>query len=204
MAPTQTEKSHDEVMKERILLAAMECFSLLGIAKTSIQDVARVAAVSRGTVYRYFPDRQALIDAGVEFGARQYYVDAAKAMNKKDTLAGQIGAFAGVVARVQLDHRTRDRLMDGDATLMRMVVADRDRTLERHAAFLRPYVEDAAARKEIDRQVDLDEACEWLARIIMSLTMLQSSLTFDYGRPASVAAWVERYAIGGLVRPATS
>jgi AcrR family transcriptional regulator len=198
MAPTQTERSHDEVMKERILLAAMDCFSLLGIAKTSIQDVARVAEVSRGTVYRYFPDRQALIAAGVEFGATQYYTDAAKAMNKKDTLARQ------VVARVQLEHRTRDRLRDGDATLMKMVVADRDRTLERHTAFLRPYVEDAIARKEVDPTLDVDEACEWLARIIMSLTMLQSSMTFEYGKPASVAAFVERYAIGGLARPGGS
>jgi AcrR family transcriptional regulator len=204
MAPTQTDKSHDEVMTERILLAAMECFSQLGIAKTSIQDVARVAEVSRGTVYRYFPDRQSLIDAGVEFGAMQYYADAAKAMGRKDTLAEQIGAFAEVVARTQLEHRTRDRLMDGDATLMRMVVADRDRTLERHTAFLRPYVEGAVTRNEVAAGLDVDEACEWLARIIMSLTMLQSAMTFSYRKPASVAAFVERYAIGGLREPGAS
>ena len=49
MSPATTdakiEQSHDEKMRERIIVAAMECFTRLGIAKTSIQDVARVASV---------------------------------------------------------------------------------------------------------------------------------------------------------------
>ena len=34
----------------KILAAAMQCFLQLGIAKTSLQDVARAADMSRGTV----------------------------------------------------------------------------------------------------------------------------------------------------------
>ena len=199
MAASQTtETSHDEAMRERIVVAAAECFTRLGIAKTSIQDVARLSDVSRGTVYRYFEDRQTLIEAGVEHGANQYYRDAASAMDRKDDLAAQIGAFAEVAARTQLEHRTRDRIQDGDSTLMRLVVSDRKRTLRRHADFLRAYVDAAVERGEVDDSIDVDEACEWLARIIVSLTVLQSSLTFDLKKPASVAAFVERHAVDGL------
>ena len=42
-----------------------------GIQRTSVQDVARMANVSRGTVYRYFEDRNVLIDAAIEFGAQE-------------------------------------------------------------------------------------------------------------------------------------
>ena len=199
MGPAQaTDVSHDEVMKGRILDAAMQCFTQLGIAKTSIQDIARLAEVSRGTVYRYFSDRQALIDAGIEHGAEQYYDDAARAMDRKDTLSEQMGAFAEVVARTLIEHRTRDRLLDGDDTLMRSMVSDRQRTLRRHMEFLHGYVVAAIDRGEIDEKVDVDDACEWLARSIISLTMMQTAATFDYSKPATVAAFMRKHAVGGL------
>jgi len=47
--------------RERILEAALELFLRQGIRKTSIDDVADRAGVTRVTVYRYFSDRQQLI-----------------------------------------------------------------------------------------------------------------------------------------------
>ncbi|WP_156763410.1 TetR/AcrR family transcriptional regulator, partial [Mycobacterium scrofulaceum] len=58
--------------RDQILDAANECFAQLGIQRTSVQDVARMAKVSRGTVYRYFEDRNVLIDAAIEFGAQRF------------------------------------------------------------------------------------------------------------------------------------
>ena len=42
--------------RERLLLAAMECAGQWGVAKTTMDDVARVAGCGRATVYRVFPD----------------------------------------------------------------------------------------------------------------------------------------------------
>ena len=75
--------------RDQILEAANECFTQLGIQRTSVQDVARMANVSRGTVYRYFEDRNVLIDAAIEFGAQRFYQQVAAAMAKKSTLAEQ-------------------------------------------------------------------------------------------------------------------
>ena len=52
--------------RDQILDAANECFTQLGIQRTSVQDVARMAKVSRGTIYRYFVDREVLIEAAIE------------------------------------------------------------------------------------------------------------------------------------------
>ena len=41
--------------RERLLLAAMECVGQWGVTKTTVDDVAREAGVSRATVYRLFP-----------------------------------------------------------------------------------------------------------------------------------------------------
>ena len=188
----------DESTQERLLDAAMQCFTQIGIAKTSIQDVARVAGVSRGTVYRYFVDRQALIEATVESGAKHYYAEAAAAMDPLDTLAEQVGAFAEVLSRTLVEHRTRSRLMDGDSGWLRLIASDREASLRRSVGFLRPYVRTAKERGEVARDVDEQEASEWLARLVMSFTTLQTGVSFDIDKPKAVRRFVERYAVSGL------
>lgn len=48
---------------ERITLAALNLFMKQGIKKTSVDDVALAAGVTRVTVYRYFADKRELVRA---------------------------------------------------------------------------------------------------------------------------------------------
>ncbi len=50
----------------RILEATMTCLERFGVAKTTIDDVAREAGCSRATIYRNFPNRTALVTAAVD------------------------------------------------------------------------------------------------------------------------------------------
>lgn len=45
----------DLTVEDRVIAAALECFGRWGIAKTTAEDIAREAGVSRATVYRSFP-----------------------------------------------------------------------------------------------------------------------------------------------------
>ena len=51
--------------EQRLLEATLVCLARHGIAKTTLDDVAREAGVSRATLYRYFPGKQALLSAAV-------------------------------------------------------------------------------------------------------------------------------------------
>jgi AcrR family transcriptional regulator len=198
-ARVEVDAPEDEAARRtQILEAANRCFAQLGIARTSLQDVARVANLSRGTVYRYFDDRGTLIDAAIEFGAQAYYRDAAAMMAKVHTLAEQVGAMAEVVARLQIEHRTRNRLMSDDAELMRNVVTGSESALARTCEFLHPFVEAAQKRGEVRSDVDAYAASEWLARILISLTTMQQSVSFDMSKPKSVRRFVEGFATAGL------
>ncbi|WP_415623988.1 TetR/AcrR family transcriptional regulator [Mycobacterium intermedium] len=184
--------------RDQILEAANECFAQLGIQRTSVQDVARVASVSRGTVYRYFEDRNVLIGAAIEFGAQRFYREVATAMAAKTTLAEQVGAMAETHARILLDHRTRNRLMADDAELMRIIISDGDTAVRRSTAFLMPYVRDARERGEVGAGVDVAAASEWLARIIYSFATVNEAQTFDMSKPDTVGRYVETFAVNGL------
>ncbi|OBK31566.1 TetR family transcriptional regulator [Mycobacterium asiaticum] len=184
--------------RDQILDAANECFKQLGIQRTSVQDVARLANLSRGTVYRYFEDRKVLVEAAIEFGAQKFYREVAEAMAEKRTLAEQIGAMAQVTAAILIDHRTRNRLMTDDAELMRRIISDGDSFVRRTTAFLVPYVDDARDRGEVGAGVDVQAASEWLARIIYSFSTVNQSQTFEMSEPDTVRRYVEKFAVNGL------
>ena len=134
--------SEDGATRQRILDAAAQCFRHVGIAKSTMHDVARVADLSRGTVYRYFPDRRSLVDATVNQYAQRYYDEAAQAMEPFTTLSARVGAFGEVFARTFTGHRD-GRLVSDDMHLARIMAADVDGALRRMTTFLRPYVRDA-------------------------------------------------------------
>jgi AcrR family transcriptional regulator len=190
---------HDEFdRRDQILEAANECFSQLGIQRTSVQDVARMAGVSRGTIYRYFDDRNILIDAAIEFGAQKFYREVAAAMARKTTLAEQVGAMAETHAEILLEHRTRNRLMSDDTELMRYMISDGDTSVRRMTTLLLPYVREAQERGEVGVGVDVTAASEWLARIIYSFSTVNRAQTFDMTKPETVRRYVAKFAVNGL------
>ena len=187
----------DDSTRTRILEAALLCFKQLGIDKTSLIDVARTADLSRGTVYRYFSDRQSLIDATVERNTENYYGEAAEVMDQESTLVDQVGAFAEVFAR-NINNYRRNWLVNDDRELLRLLASDRDGGLRRMSTFIAPYVEAAKARGEVADDVDAAVASEWIARMFMSLTVMPGSTAFDASKPKSFRAFLERYTVDGL------
>jgi AcrR family transcriptional regulator len=51
-----------EERQDHILKAALDLFSEHGFAATRLEDVARRAGVAKGTLYLYFPDKEALFE----------------------------------------------------------------------------------------------------------------------------------------------
>jgi AcrR family transcriptional regulator len=73
--------------RERVLAAARKCFADDGY-EAQMTDVARVAGVGVGTVYRHFPDKTALIEALVAERFRQFTEGAQQALEAEDAWAG--------------------------------------------------------------------------------------------------------------------
>jgi len=53
-------------VRQGILAATYACVARWGLAKTSVEDAAREAGVSRATVYRYFRSKEHLLAAALE------------------------------------------------------------------------------------------------------------------------------------------
>src|SRR5919199_6007450 len=70
MATIRHTPSPNRVADDVLLDAARECVLAVGVRRTTLSDVARTAGVSRMTLYRRFPDLEALLSALMtrEFG----------------------------------------------------------------------------------------------------------------------------------------
>jgi AcrR family transcriptional regulator len=73
--------------RERIVFAARDAFAEGGI-DVSVEEVARRAGVGIGTVYRRFPDKEALIDAVFEEALRELVAIAREALADPDAWRG--------------------------------------------------------------------------------------------------------------------
>ena len=61
-----------------IIEAALRCFRTQGLRKTTIVDITRAAAVSRSTVYEYFADKPAIVEATADYASQRFYRELAR------------------------------------------------------------------------------------------------------------------------------
>jgi AcrR family transcriptional regulator len=57
--------------REAVLAAAVRCFAAGGLAGSGMREIARAAGLTEGTLYHYFPSKDALIDAAFRWSAFQ-------------------------------------------------------------------------------------------------------------------------------------
>ena len=75
-----------ERRKSEILTVAASAFASHGFAATDVQDLANRLGIGKGTIYRYFPSKEALFLAAVEWGLRELTaaIDAVLAVPEAD------------------------------------------------------------------------------------------------------------------------
>lgn len=56
-------QAHIDARAEAILAAAQKLFGEQGIDRTTMQEIAAAAGISAGAIYRYFPSKDALLEA---------------------------------------------------------------------------------------------------------------------------------------------
>jgi AcrR family transcriptional regulator len=139
-------------VQPRLVDAAETCFARLGLARTTIDDVAREARVSRATVYRHVRDRDELVLAVFAREADRFLAAMAA--------AGVHGLADGILHAVR-EVPGHPLLVD----VMRNPPAGAwDVCVERARANL-PGLD--------------DDAVEWVLRIVLSLLTVPSDRTED-------------------------
>jgi AcrR family transcriptional regulator len=151
-------------IEDRAVAAALTCVGRYGIAKTTLDDVAREAGCSRATLYRYFPGKQQLLEAAIT-------VEVGRLGDELLELATETAALEDAVVNM-ITHSARE-IVGHDA--LQFVLTHEPELLLPHIAFrggdaflahVARLVAPALIRfLPADR---VERAGEWLARVVLA------------------------------------
>jgi TetR/AcrR family transcriptional repressor of uid operon len=158
-----------ELRRQQILDAAAACFARRGFHQTTMQHICEEADLSPGAVYRYFPSKEAIIEAMSEYRQKQNAELLEQAISKEETLD-----VMDELLRLFFIER-EDAELEASCALMIELVSecprnDRIRASQKQvsAAVIAPFsdlIRGSQARGEIDASLDPDS----VARIMLGL-----------------------------------
>jgi len=181
--------------REIIIESAITCFGRNGLTKTTVVDIARAADVSRSTVYEYFRDKAAIVEACAEHSSQRFYREMARAMGRGESLEDKLTLAAVFVTKAR---QFVEPEMYFDADEVSLLLTKNAAVLLRECGeFLAPYLAAAKLTGEVRKDLDVAAAGEWFARILFSLFSTPSA-TFDMDDDEVVADFVRSHAVRGF------
>jgi AcrR family transcriptional regulator len=181
---------------QRLVEAALRCIARWGVTKTSLDDVAREAGLSRATAYRQFPGgKDALFGTVVRFEVVRFLDRIRAALTEAPDLEEALVATMTEAGRSLANHEALRYLLRHEPELVLPKIAFRE--LDEVLALVRAEAGPLLARHLGD---DLDAAgrtAEWAARMTLSYT-LSPSATVDMTNAVSVRHLVRTYILPGV------
>ena len=181
--------------RQRILEATYACVARWGLAKTTIEDAAKEAKVSRATVYRTFPGgRDELIDAVVAWATLEFFRRLYERVHGAESLEEVMERGIMFAHRSIVEHEVLQRVMQTEPEkLLPALTVESNRIRRGIAEFLVPYLE----QRGMAEGADLKEAADFLARMVLSY--MASPGRWDLDDPGQVAQLVRSELLAGVV-----
>lgn len=170
--PTPVPSPATESLRDRILLAARQCFARKGFDLTGLNDIQKAAGVSRGGIYHHFPNKEAIIEAIT-----------------RDNLGRMADKVAEILDAARTQHLNLDEVIEHLCSFVQQIVfgpgqamglrvwaaAATDTTIrtpmveafERIRGLMRDLIKDGQSRGQIAADADANQ----LATVLFSLTI---------------------------------
>lgn len=186
-------------VRERLIDAAEGCLRAKGIRATTVSEVAEAAGVSRGWLYRHYPDKASLLGAAIVrlneafWGESNRTLSAISGFEEQLAVGVRLGRSAYETPGALVMQLRRDEPEEFAACAdagVQGLVPDLGR-------FWKPYLEAARDRGEIHPETELDEAAEWVARVQISLGTVPGD-TLDPDDHDAVRRHMRRYVLPAL------
>ena len=155
----------------RILDAAFRAVATFGLSRLTMDDVARLAGLSRQTVYRYFESKDALVVALVYREEERFLDGARAAYAAHERLEDAMRDATLFCLRTAREHPLLDRLLDSEPEVLLPYLTTRGAGLVSRA---RAVLEDLAAGRGNVRPDLIHRTADLAVRAIVSYTVTPS------------------------------
>jgi TetR/AcrR family transcriptional repressor of uid operon len=191
----------EDETRTRVLDGAYEQFCRMGIQRSTMEDVARRAGVSRITVYRRFATKDALVEQVVRREFRRYFDQFLVEIRQAETAADRV--VLGFVSSLRAIRR--NPLIGGLITtepdlLVTSLINDGGRTVATVRQFVAGQLRVEQHAGNVPSDLDVDHVAEMMVRVSASFLAIPSELV-DLDDDEQVAALARRFLVPMLEPP---
>ncbi|GAA4950094.1 TetR/AcrR family transcriptional regulator [Actinoplanes utahensis] len=195
LAEALTPAPVEDEVAVRLLDAAHDQFCRLGIRRSTMEDVARRAGVSRITAYRRFATKDVLVEHVVRREFRRYFERFSVEIRQARTAADRV--VLGFAASMQAfrDNELIGGLMTAEPDLLvPSMITDGGRTLSTVQRFVAGQLRAEQRSGHISEHVDVDLVAELWVRLSASFLAIPSRVV-DLDDPEALRAVARRYLV---------
>lgn len=191
----QVEESNS--MEERILDATQQCIERFGIRRTSMEEVARVGKLSRGSIYKHFKDKESLVQ-GLFRRHQELYLNGIEAQLLKEAALVDKLALAVIAARKDRQESVFASLAEIEPETVAMMYLN-PAFYSRSIAFWPPHVRMAQASGEISPDLEVELVTDIIMRLVVSLVLFPS-MGVELKNPKAVRRYLGQALYAGILR----
>lgn len=183
-------------LEDRIVEAMLECIGRWGIAKTTADDIARAAGISRATLYRAFPGgKEVAFEALVRHETSRFFQVVTGRLDDAATLEDLLVIGIVEAARFLTEHHALGYVLahEPERVLPAFAFHRLDRSLAIATAFTAPHL-----RRFVADPDDAAVKAELVVRILLSYAIDPSPM-LDLTDDTSVRRFVATYLVPALV-----
>ncbi|MCU1455727.1 MAG: transcriptional regulator, TetR family [Acidimicrobiales bacterium] len=180
------------------MAATVTCLGRYGIAKTTVDDVAREAGLARATLYRHVPGgREQLISEAITWEVGRFFTELGHAVDDAPDFATRLERALIYAHRAVDEHEVLQKVLETEPERLLPQLTESAPIV---LALLRAYLEEHLAGEALRPGVTAERAADWLARMGLSFIIAEGS--WDLRDPVAVRRLVrEQLLVGILEQP---
>ena len=182
--------------RERILEATYACVARYGLGKTTVEDAAREAGVSRATVYRHFPGgKDQLVAEVISWEATRFFVRLAVAIEGAESFPALLEHALLFAHRAIEEHQVLQKILETEPErLLPTLTVESWRLRQFIVDFLLPHIPADGLQPGVTRE----QAADYVARMLLSFTSAPGR--WDLTDAVQVRELVQTELLAGVLR----
>lgn len=171
------ERVDDDVSTTRVLDAAYEQFCRMGIQRSTMEDVARRAGVSRITVYRRFTTKDTLVEQVVRREFRRYFDQFLIDIQQAGTAADRVVlGFASALRAIRGNSLIGGLMAAEPDVLVPSMISDGGGTVATVRRFVAGQLRQEQRAGHVAGEVDVNLVAELMVRVSASFLVTPSQI----------------------------
>lgn len=169
-AASRSSDDRDLQLTRKVVAAAIRCLDELGLANTTVDDIARESSISRATLYRRFGNKEAIFAAALQQQSRPFENEASAILTGPGSLAERVERLLVWAVIETPENLLLKRLLDegqpeAGVQIFNSVFRDKVR------AIMLPVVSSARSNGELRTDLEPEQLVDWIIRELLMIKM---------------------------------